>query len=151
MKTFAPPSVADSTIFGVKISVKPAASSAARKPAALAAATSKPDRSSGCRRVVGAWSRIVGSVAVRAGRYRSNGGGSRRARQHDHDRLGELGAAGCLSVRDDEALDLQDGLLGCLRGRRLRGRRFPPGRCGTRGRQDDLGQPGPVADDEEGY
>src|SRR5215469_1222564 len=73
--TFAPDSVAEATIFGVNISVKPSASSAARKPAAPAAEISKPARSCGWRSVVGAWSRIVGSVAVSVGRYKSNGGG----------------------------------------------------------------------------
>ena len=66
--TFAPDSVADSTIFGVCTSVKPRASSASRKPATLAAASSNPARSTGCRRLVGAPSRIAGSPAVMAGR-----------------------------------------------------------------------------------
>src|SRR5580704_17318778 len=73
--TFAPDSVADSTIFGVYTSVKHSPSRAARKPATLAAAISNPARSTGWRSVVGAWSRIVGRPAVTAGRYRSNGGG----------------------------------------------------------------------------
>src|ERR1700684_3694031 len=73
--TLAPDSVADGTIFGVNTSVKPRASRAARNPATLAAAISKPARRTGCRRLVGALSRIVGRPAVTAGRYRSNGGG----------------------------------------------------------------------------
>src|SRR6266568_2832501 len=87
--TFAPDSVADGTILGVWISVKPRASSVARNPATLAAAISKPARSTGWRRVVGAWSSTVGSAAVTAGRYRSNGGGrlapeaGGRGPQHD--------------------------------------------------------------------
>src|SRR5580704_12871534 len=72
--TFAPDSVADSTIFGVYTSVKHSPSRAARKPATLAAAISNPARSAGWRSVVGAWSSIVGRPAVTAGRYRSNGG-----------------------------------------------------------------------------
>src|SRR5580692_162241 len=72
--TFAPDSVADSTIFGEYTSVKHSPSRAARKPATLAAAISNPARSAGWRSVVGAWSRIVGRPAVTAGRYRSNGG-----------------------------------------------------------------------------
>src|SRR3984885_15166837 len=72
--TFAPDSVADSTIFGVYTSVKHSPSRAARKPATLAAAISNPARSAGWRSVVGAWSSIVGRPAGTAGRYRSNGG-----------------------------------------------------------------------------
>src|SRR5215472_6984652 len=72
----APDSVAEPTILGVWISVKPRASSAARNPATLAAEISNPARSSGCRSVVGAWSSTVGSAAVRVGRYRSTGDGS---------------------------------------------------------------------------
>ena len=50
----------------------------------------------------------------------------RRAGQHNHDRLGELGAAWRLGVRYDQALDLQDRLLGCPRELRLLpGRRGP--------------------------
>src|SRR5260221_11612484 len=74
--TFAPDAVADSTIFGVCTSVKPRLSMASRKPAALAAAISNPAFSTGCRSVVGAWSRMVGRLAATAGRYRSNGGGA---------------------------------------------------------------------------
>ena len=40
----------------------------------LAAEISNGARNSGCRSVVGAPSRIAGSDAVTAGRYRSNGG-----------------------------------------------------------------------------
>src|SRR5258708_39739346 len=47
-----------------------------RKPATLAAAISNPAFSTGCRSVVGAWSRMVGRLAVTDGRYRSNGGGA---------------------------------------------------------------------------
>src|SRR5580692_5296228 len=72
--TLAPDSVADGTILGVKISVNPRSPSAARKPAALAAEISNGARSRGCRSVAGAPSRIAGSDAVTAGRYRSNGG-----------------------------------------------------------------------------
>jgi hypothetical protein len=67
-KTFAPDSVAEATIFGVWISVKPSRSSTARKPATLAAEISSGALSAGCRRVTGAWSRIVGSVAGTTGR-----------------------------------------------------------------------------------
>ena len=74
--TFAPDSVADSTIFGVCTSVKLRPSRASRNPAALAAAISKPALSSGWRSVVGAPSRMVGRPAVSVGRYRSNGGGA---------------------------------------------------------------------------
>src|ERR1700691_6715604 len=72
--TFAPDSVADSTIFGVYTSVKHSPSRAARKPATLAAALCTPARGAGWRSVVGAWSSIVGRPAVTAGRYRANGG-----------------------------------------------------------------------------
>jgi hypothetical protein len=112
--------VADSTIFGVNTSVKSRPSSAERNPAALADAIVKPARSRGWRSVPGAWSRIVGSVAVRAGRYRSNGGGA----------AGPDSAVTAGSVSS-----------------------APPGACGQvagrSGRQHDLGQAGPVADDEE--
>src|SRR5260370_32332326 len=74
--TFAPDSVADSTIFGVCTSVNPRRSMVSRKPATLAAAISNPAFSTGCRSVVGAWSRMVGRLAVTDGRYRSNGGGA---------------------------------------------------------------------------
>src|ERR1700683_3917426 len=77
--TFAPDSVADSTIFGVYTSVKHSPSRAARKPATLAAPISNPARSAGWRSVVAAWWSIVGRPAVIAGRYRSNGGGAHRA------------------------------------------------------------------------
>src|ERR1700683_387898 len=72
--TFAPDSVADSTIFGVYTSVKHSPSRAARKPATLAAAISNPARSAGWRSVVGTGSSIAGGPAGPAGRYRSNGG-----------------------------------------------------------------------------
>ena len=85
--------------------------------------------------MVGAWSRIVGSVAVSAGRYRSNGGGSAGPGQLGQHRLGELGSARCLLAGDDEALDLR-GLF--------------PRRAGRgSGGQHNLRQPGPVADDEK--
>ena len=63
-----------------------------------------------------------------------------------HHRLGKLGAAWSLRAGDDEALDLDDRLLGGVLELR-----FLPGRCGADGRHDDLGQPGPVADDEKCY
>ena len=66
--TFAPDSVADSTILGVLISVKPSPSRLARNPAMAAADISNGARSRGCRRLAGAWSRMVGSAAVTAGR-----------------------------------------------------------------------------------
>src|SRR5579859_3939369 len=72
--TFAPDSVADRTILGVLISVKPSPSSVARNPATAAALISNGARSSGCRRLAGALSRMVGRLAVTVGRYRSNGG-----------------------------------------------------------------------------
>jgi hypothetical protein len=60
-------------------------------------------------------------VAVTAGRYKSNGGG----------------AAGRLVVGQDQALDLKD--------------RFLADRARAACRQDNLGQAGPIPDDEEGH
>src|SRR5262249_56155161 len=48
----------------------------AGKAARGAAAMSNPALSTGCRSVVGAWSRTVGRLAVTVGRYRSKGGGA---------------------------------------------------------------------------
>src|SRR5215469_9849337 len=104
--TFAPDSVADSTIFGVCTSVKPRPSMASRKPAALAAAISNPAFSTGCRSVVGAWSSTVGRPAVTVGRYRSKGGGAAgRGQRRDH-RPGDLHAARRLGAGRDRPGDL---------------------------------------------
>ena len=54
LNTFAPDSVTDPTIFGLKISVKPCWSKVDRKPAADAEARVKGARSFGCRSETGA-------------------------------------------------------------------------------------------------
>src|ERR1700735_5408495 len=94
-KTFAPDSVAASTIFGVYTSVNPSPVRWSRKPATLAAAISKPARSSGCRSVVGEWSSIVGRPAGSGGRYRANGGGRGGAGGRGGDGVGGPGACWC--------------------------------------------------------
>ena len=68
-KTLAPLSVAEATIFGVWISVKPRSSRVARNPsAAAAAAVTAAGVAVACRRATDAWSSWVGRVAVSVGR-----------------------------------------------------------------------------------
>ena len=62
------------TIFGVRISVKPCSSSVRRKPRSDAAASRQYAAWAGCRQSTGAWSSNTGRVAVIDGRHSSTGG-----------------------------------------------------------------------------
>ena len=140
-KTLAPPSVADATIFGVWISVKPSRverCAGSRRPRRRRAGSAS--RCRGWRSATAAWSRMVGSCSFSSGRRSSIGGGS--AGSDSTLKAGSRSsiAAGRLLARHDGRLDLEHRLRQEPRDRFHRLRLL----------DDDLRQPRTVAEQDEG-